>query len=287
MGSSGCVVLGVQPSVRSQLMPARRTVIFWMCSVSNGETMGLLKRMLAEPDGAVVLRVTRSEHRRRSVAAAGGRATATHCRQATLGYWWIVAPPGKSAVIDNDANDDADHLRRIVAAHGRIVETYLAYIERDAAVREELWADVVGLAYQHLDELHCLSAGQVRSWLLRTARNLTANAARRAQTRRRLAERLAREPVAFVTSAEDEFIDSDLSAEHRARSERIRCSLDQLSDGYRRILTMDALGQNGPLIAAQLGISHQAARSRLMRARNAFITAFTADDEVDSTSRTP
>jgi len=192
------------------------------------------------------------------------------------------APPGKSPVTDNQPNCHADELRLIVAAHGRSVETYLSYVERDAAVREELWADVFGLAYQHIGELAGLSTGQLRSWLLRTARYLTANAARRAQTRRRVAERLANEPLEFVASAEDVFIDTDVSDEQRVRSERIRCALEQLSDGYQRILTMDALGQSGPLIAKQLGISHQATRSRLMRARNAFITAYTTLDD-DST----
>lgn len=190
-------------------------------------------------------------------------------------------------MIDNEPNDAADQLRLLVATHGRSVETYLSYVERDASVREELWADVMDLAYHHINELQGLASGQVRSWLLRTARYLAANAARRAQTRRRLAERLALEPLEFVASAEDEFIDTDVSVEHRARSERIRCALDQLSDGYQRILTMDALGQPGPLIAKQLDISHQATRSRLMRARNAFMTAYAALDDVDPAAEMP
>jgi len=270
-----------------------------MCSALIGAMVDLRTRLPAESAGQVACdrradsacprdsAATSSLRRCRSVAAPDVRSSATLRRHATLGYRWIDAPPGKSPVTDNDANDHADQLRRIVAVHGRSVETYLSYVERDAAVREELWADVVGLAYQHIAELEPLSAGQVRSWLLRTARYLTANAARRAQTRRHAAERLALEPLEFVASAEDEFIDTDMSAQHRARSERIRCALDQLSDGYRRILTMDALGQSGPLIADQLGISHQATRSRLMRARNAFITAYNAVDAADSAPETP
>lgn len=226
--------------------------------------------------------MVRTGCRCRPVAVGCGHHSATLCRHATLEHWWIFAPPGKSPVTADEPNDAADQLRLIVAVHGRAVETYLSYVERDPSVREELWSDVVGLAYQHIGELSPLAPGQVRSWLLRTARYLTANAARRAQTRRRLAERMRREPLEFVPAAEDEFIDTDISAEHRARSARIRCALEQLSDGYQRILTMDALGQSGPMIAEQLDISHQATRSRLMRARNAFITAYTALDDVDS-----
>lgn len=181
---------------------------------------------------------------------------------------------------DDKFSNDARRLRLVVAEHGRMVESFLAHVERDPALREELWADVIGLVYQHIDELEPLSAAQVRSWLLRTARYLTANAARRAQTRRRVVERLAREPLEFVVSAEDEFIDSDVTDEGLDRSHRIRAALNQLHYDYQQILIMNALGQTGPKIAEELGISHQAARSRLMRARSAFFIAFTASQGV-------
>jgi len=62
----------------------------------------------------------------------------------------------------------------------------------------------------------------------------------------------------------------------------VRAAWDALDPSQRDLLTLDVLGQKGPAIAVRLGISHQAARSRLMRARAAFVTAYEAlgDPEV-------
>jgi DNA-directed RNA polymerase specialized sigma24 family protein len=167
---------------------------------------------------------------------------------------------------------DGDRLRCLVDAHGRTVEALLSALERDASIREELWADVFGLAYQRLDDLEELETVKVRGWLLRTARNLTANAARRAQSRRRMLETWSREPIAAAASAEDEFF--GVAAAPVADAARIRSAWVTLDEGHRAVLRLDALGFKGPRIAEELGVSHQAARSRLMRARAAFLQAY-------------
>lgn len=41
-----------------------------------------------------------------------------------------------------------------------------------------------------------------------------------------------------------------------------------------KVLALDALGHKGPAIAEQLGITHQAARSRLMRPRQALLEKY-------------
>lgn len=174
----------------------------------------------------------------------------------------------------NDESRDRTHqLRILVSLHGGAVEAFLARVEWDPMVREELLADVVELAFYHIEELEQLANAQRRVWLLRAARNLTANASRRARTRRRLAERVASERLSPGASAEEEFFDAVRAAEVSERSERIRGVLNQLRPDDRRILTMNALGGTGPRIAEELGISHQAARSRLMRARDAYFAA--------------
>lgn len=128
------------------------------------------------------------------------------------------------------------------------------------------------VANRHLDELDELATGQARRWLLTTARNLTANTARRAGTRRRTVERFGREPLTPAPSAEDDYLDSLPS--DPGRSEHVRAAWLELSVSHQEILVLDANGLDGKAIAAQLGITHQGARSRLMRARNAFLAAY-------------
>lgn len=146
-------------------------------------------------------------------------------------------------------------------------------LERDSSTREELWADVLRSAFDHLEELEPLSPGQVRSWLLQTARYLTANSTRRAIAWRRLLDRLSQEPPEPTSSAEDEFLGHD-DPDKREVGRLAGVAWRGLSESYREILTLDALGQKGPQIAELLGVTHQAARLRLMRARAAFAKAY-------------
>lgn len=181
-------------------------------------------------------------------------------------------------MIDEEAQESSERaLRMLMKEHGRAVESFIARRERDPAVREEIWSDVFRLAHGHLDELTDADSAGTRRWLWRVAELVTSNAGRRATTRRRLIARLEIEPVLLQSSPEDEYI-----AQEDRQSEHIEATLSALNVEQRRILLLDALGDAGPAIAATLGISHQAARSRLMRARTAFVRAYNAvasDDE--------
>lgn len=166
-------------------------------------------------------------------------------------------------------------LRELVTEHGGAVQSLLLGLERDSAAREELWSDVFTLAYRRIDELGQLTVRQRHRWLLRATRHLTANHARRSTTRRRAIERLAREPLHVGLSAEDAyFVAVDLRA-HEDRVAEVHAAWRTLSPAHQEVLALDALGSNGPAIAKQLGVSHQAARSRLMRARQALLDAYT------------
>lgn len=179
------------------------------------------------------------------------------------------------SVVDVESFDSpSDRLRLLTAAHGRAVAGVVSVHERDAMTAEELVADVFVLAYDHLDEIGDLPERQVRSWLLRTARFLVANEARRGAARRRRVELLRREPLSFVSAADDEFFEIEALAEEGVRSQRIGAALDLLSDGDRDVLVWDANGEKGPAIAERLGVGHDAARKRLSRARAAFLIAF-------------
>lgn len=164
-------------------------------------------------------------------------------------------------------------LRTFVDEHGRAVERLLASLEQDPGVCEELWSEVFTTAFLKIDQLADRSSDRVRQWLLHTARNLTANSARRAITRRKVRTRVDREPRRTAGSAEDAFL-AEGGWIDGANHDAIRAAWLDLSDAHREVLALDAHGHDGPSIAAELGITPQAARSRLMRARQAFLDRY-------------
>lgn len=177
------------------------------------------------------------------------------------------------------AKPDEDHLsgqlRAMVAEHGRAVEFLLASIEHDPATREDLWSEVFTITYCRIEQLAGLTPQQTRGWLMRTARNVTANATRRTITRRKLQTRLTQTPEHVEPSAEDSYFGGSSSHE-------VKAAWVQLSGTHQQVLALDALGHDGPGIADELGITAIAARSRLMRARQAFITAYDRSETVSS-----
>ena len=184
-----------------------------------------------------------------------------------------------------DPHHQEDRLRNLISTHGRTVRACLTRRERDPASVEDLWTDVFALASERLDELASLSETAQRSWLIRTASNLTANHARRNATRRKTLEMLRREPLPFVSSAED---DAELRAaadESDLRSNAIRTALQRLDAAERQVLVLHAIGYDGPRIAHEMSISHAAARKRLMRARFAFRETYTDPVDVETTTR--
>ena len=185
-----------------------------------------------------------------------------------------------------DLHDDReDRLRNLIRAHGRTVRACLARRERDPASVEDLWIDVFALASERLDELAPLPESTQRSWLMRTASNLTANHARKNTTRRTTLEMLRREPLPFVPSAEDDAELRAADAESDLRSNAIRAALQLLDPAERQVLVLHAIGYDGPRIASEMSISHAAARKRLMRARFAFRQAYIDPVVHESTAR--
>ena len=173
-------------------------------------------------------------------------------------------------------DDDDDELRRIAHLHARAIRSFIGHFEHDLMEVEEIFADVLYLAHQNRESLREASDGQMRSWLLRTARNLGSNRIRRALTRRRLVERLAREPLPFVSAPDDDLIAYQDELAALAQSEKVTEVLSRLREDYRRVIVMQALGMSGPEIGAALGISANAARKRLMRARAILRTSYEA-----------
>jgi len=172
--------------------------------------------------------------------------------------------------VTDDSQDRERLLRGLMDLHGGTVRVVVARFEHDPAEAEEVWADVFQLAFDHVDEVTALSVQLQRSWLLRTARFLVANRGRRSATRRRVLERLRQDPLPMAPSAEDEFVTIFDDDEMREASHLVHEALMGLRFEYRQVLILHALGNNGPAIAKQLGISHDAVRKRLMLARAEF-----------------
>ncbi len=178
-----------------------------------------------------------------------------------------------------DDRVEEDAFRALVRNYAWSVRSVIGRYEKDRMEVDEITADVFALAHDHLTDLAQASEGQVRSWLLRTARFLTSNEVRRAMSRRRLYERLRREPLPLATSPDDELAAVDEEAAAGQESARVRWVLAGLRPDYRTALVMAAFGQHGVEIAAALGVSENAARKRLMRARAAFRESYEASDE--------
>lgn len=159
----------------------------------------------------------------------------------------------------------------LVDTHGSAVDALLRSHEADPAAREDLWSEVFTVAYRRLDDLETFEPAQIRAWLLTVTRNVTANHARKATTRRRTIERLNREPATATPSAETTYLDAAPDHDH---NHQITAAWNSLTPAHQNILALDANALTGPDIANELGITHQAARSRLLRARRAFLTAF-------------
>lgn len=171
--------------------------------------------------------------------------------------------------IDEDLHE---RFRQLVGDHGRSVERLLMRLERDPATREDLWSEVFVIAYVRFDQLQGLNEDEARGWLLSTTRFLTANTARRAMTRARTTARLRADEPGPAPSAEDVYFEATSVATEDQR-EAIKAAWSSLSAPQREVLALEAAGHDGPAIARQLGISALAARSRLLRARRAFVQA--------------
>lgn len=182
---------------------------------------------------------------------------------------------------ENRRIGETDSFHSLLAAHGTAIEAFLYTLESDRSVREEVWADIAFLLYLNTHELELLMPGQVRAWLRQAARFLIANSTRRTLTRRRALTALAEQPFDGVLSAEEEFLELEVSKAIEVLNTQVMAALERVPEHYREMLALNALGKSGPEIAKALGISHQAVRSRLMRARKALRAAYLVDVETD------
>lgn len=177
-----------------------------------------------------------------------------------------------------DDRDDTDVLRRICEPHMRAMTNVAARYERDTRDVEEIVADSLELAHRNRARLSTGTDAQVRSWLLRTVRYLSANHVRRAMARKRAFERLAREPLELVASPEDEYLAMEDAEDSAVAAQHVVEVLDGLDSRYRTVLVMSALGSSSAEIGEAIGASPGAARKVLQRARESFRSEWSNDE---------
>ena len=140
--------------------------------------------------------------------------------------------------------------------HGDGLLRRLRFLTRDGSAAEDLCQEAFGRLYAELREGR--PPRDSGAWLHRVARNLVVSRARRVRVADRVVSGLR--PPDDVASTEDTVL-------VRERIDDLRRALARLPGDQRSLLLLAADGLSGAQIAAQLGISEVATRTRLHRAR--------------------
>lgn len=148
------------------------------------------------------------------------------------------------------------HFERLYSQHGRVVLAYAVRRTSDVQDAADVLAETFLVAWRRLEEVP--PGEETRLWLYGVARRVLANQQRSERRRERLAERLRHELPDALTAAPTP----------TAEAGDIRTALAGLGTEDREILRLSGWEELAPNeIAAVLGISQIAARSRLHRAR--------------------
>jgi RNA polymerase sigma factor (sigma-70 family) len=158
---------------------------------------------------------------------------------------------------------------RFEALYASCHPAVVGYVLRRVALPED-GADVIAetflVAWRRLDEVP--QGEEARLWLYGVARRMLANQRRGERRRTALAERLRAE-LAVAPAA----------GEHQSRLREIAEALARLSDGEAELLRLEGWeGLDARQIATVLGISPNAARIRLHRARRRLARELAAVD---------
>jgi RNA polymerase sigma factor (sigma-70 family) len=161
------------------------------------------------------------------------------------------------------SGDEEDRLRRLFTAYAPAVANYLARRIEGGLDLDDLVDETFVIVWRRLDQV---PSEFELPWILGVARNVAHNA-RRAHQRRAHYERQSQWPGRVDTTPEDEVV-TDLTG---------RAALDQLSRSDRELLRLHAWeGLEPREIAVVLGITANAAATRLSRAKKRFLVALAA-----------
>jgi len=164
-----------------------------------------------------------------------------------------------------------DNFRRVYQHVYPIVFRIAYRITGRQDVAEELCQEAFIKYYDRLDTFPDLD--QAKYWLIRVAKNLALNSAKRAGRERRAYERVFHEPSRTPRTGEDEVI-------RRESAEEVQRALQQLPDRMRAVLVLKEYGQlNYREIGAILGITEGNVKVRVFRARERLLELLKEDQE--------
>jgi RNA polymerase sigma-70 factor (ECF subfamily) len=144
--------------------------------------------------------------------------------------------------------------------HYRDVYRFALFLTGNAATAEDLAADTFVRAWVARDRIH---QPTVRAYLLTIARNLHRDQLRQAKPMQELDE-----------CTPDPHPGVDVQTQHRFTLEAVRAKLQAVPSGDRRAFLMFiARGMSYSEIAATLGVSVGAVKSRIFRAREAVLNS--------------
>lgn len=148
---------------------------------------------------------------------------------------------------------------------------------RDAALAEDVVQETFAKALVDIDRFDP-DRGSIRSWLITLSRNVTRD---HLKARDRLAtaeqwERIDRAMASVLTALDQQPL-SDEVIERAETRDLVNMTITNLPEQYRSVLERKYVdGESLDELARWLGVSQEAAKSKLARARRAFREAFCA-----------
>lgn len=160
---------------------------------------------------------------------------------------------------------DLEAFSRIVEYFQKPLSRYLLHIVGDTALAEDLTQDTFIELFESLERVEAGQIRQMQAWLYRVATNNALSALRRSRRFTWLPLSWFHGRPSDAVSIESHIIERDL----------VRTALATLSAHHASCLLLhDAAGFRCSEIAEQQGITLEAAKQRLARARRAFIAAY-------------
>ena len=186
------------------------------------------------------------------------------------------AEEGPDELLARVARGDAGALRSFYDLTVDGVYAFVFYrVGKDAALAEDVVQETFLIALERTHEF-VPSRGSLRSWVCQLSRNVV-----RAQLRHRnrtqeldMWDRVDRALVDALARMEREALVDDVLAREETR-DLVHLAMHNISDGHRQVLQRKYLeGKSLSELSRELGLSEDAVKSLLARARRAFREAF-------------
>ncbi len=193
-----------------------------------------------------------------------------------------VRPPADSAesspqaLLRRVAGGDAAALRELYEATVDGVYVFVLYrVGKDRALAEDVVQETFLSALDRVAEFDA-QRGSLRTWLCQLSRNVARKHLRHAKRSEELEmwDRVDRALIAALEGMDQEALVDEVLA-RRETHDLVHAAMCQLSDAHRRALERKYIeGLSIERLAAELGLTEEAAKSLLARARRAFRETF-------------